>query len=81
MIENKKKNKPIPIVYKPTKHPEIEPICHYSNNIAKAYTNFYLVKNKSKRVFSCFECYYCRNFFLRQERQKRHMKIVRECAK
>ena len=74
MIESKKKIfKPIDIIYKPTKDPEIEPICYYSNDIAKAYTNFYSVKNKNKHGFSCYECYYCRNFFLRQERQKRHM--------
>ena len=74
MIENKKNFfKPIDIVYKPTKHPEIEPICYYSNDIAKAYTNFYSVKNKSKRAFSCYECYYCQKNFLRREGQKRHM--------
>ena len=42
--------KPIDIIYKPTKHPEFEPICYYSNDIAKAYTNFYSVKNKNKRA-------------------------------
>ena len=72
-INKKKKFKPIDIIYKPTKHPEIEPICYYSKDIAKAYTNFYSVKNKNKRVFSCYECYYCRKNFLRQERQKSHM--------
>ena len=73
-IENKqtKKFKPIDIIHKPTKHPEIDPICFYSNDIAKANTNFYSVKNRNKRAFSCYECYYCRKFFLRQERQKRH---------
>ena len=50
MIESKKKFKLIDIIYKPTKHPEIEPICYYANNIAKAYTNFYSVKNKNKRA-------------------------------
>ena len=27
-----------------------------------------------KHALKCFECYYCHNFFIREERQKRHMK-------
>ena len=61
-MENRKKFKPIDIVYKPTKHAEIEPICYYSNDITKAYTNLYSVKN-NKSAFSCYECYYCRKKF------------------
>ena len=45
--KKKKKFKPIDIIYKPTKHPEIEPICYYSNNIAKAYTIFTQLKIKT----------------------------------
>ena len=63
----KKKIKPIYIIHKPTKQPEIDPICFYSNDIAKAHTNFYSVKNRNKCAFSCYECYYCRKFFLKEK--------------
>ena len=71
--KQKKKFKPIDIIYKPTKNPEIELLCYFSKDIAKAYSNFYSIKDKTKRAYSCYECYYCRKFFLRPERQKRHM--------
>ena len=54
----KRKNfKPIDIIYKPTKHPEIERLCYYTNDISKGYINFYSVKDKSKCAYSCYECY------------------------
>ena len=72
-FDRKKKKLSLFILFtKPTKRPEIDPICFYSNDTAKAHTNFYSVKNRNKCAFSCYECYYCRKFFLRQERQKRH---------
>ena len=71
--KQKKKFKPIDIIYKPTKNPEIDLLCYFSKDIAKAYSNFYSIKDKTKRAYSCYECYYCRKFFLRPERQKRHM--------
>ena len=81
-IENKqtKKFKPIDIIHKPTKHPEIESICYYSNDIAKAYTTFYSVKKKNKRAFSCYECYYWRKkIFKTRKTEKGIWKIVQEC--
>ena len=64
-IENKqtKKFKPIDIIHKPTKHPEIESICYYSNDIAKAYTNFYSVKNKKNVVLVVKNVTIAENFF------------------
>ena len=44
-IEYKKKQrknfKAIDIIYKPTKHVEIEPLCFFSDDISKAYSSFY----------------------------------------
>ena len=71
--KQRKKMKPIDIIYKPTKDPEIKPLCYFSKDIAKTYSNFYSIKDKTKRVYSCYKCYYCRKFFLRREIQKRHM--------
>ena len=31
--------KPIDIIYKPTKRIEIEPLCYFSDDISKAYSN------------------------------------------
>ena len=78
--KQKKKFKPIDIIYKPTKNPEIELLCYFSKDIAKAYSNFYSIKDKTKRAYSCFECYYCRKLFLRPERQKKtYGKLFRSC--
>ena len=55
----RKNFKPIDIIYKPTKNPEINPLCYYTEDISKADTNFYNQKDK-KRAYSCYECYYCR---------------------
>ena len=59
----RKKFKPIDIIYQPTKNPEIRPLCYYTEDISKAYTNIYDQKDKTKRDYSCYECYYCRHFF------------------
>ena len=69
--------KPIDIIYKPTKNPEICLLCYYTEDISKAYTSFYNVKDKTKRAYSCYECYYCRKFFLKKDRHKRH---IENCA-
>ena len=39
----------------------------------KAYHNFYSGGDKTKHGFGSYECYYCRKFFLRQDRHKRHV--------
>ena len=70
--KQRKNFKPIDIIYKPTKHQEIERLCYFSDNISNAYTNFYSKPNKNKRAHNCYECYYCHKFFIRQERKKRH---------
>ena len=63
----RKNFKPIDIIYGPTKNTEIRPLCYYTEYISKAYTNIYDQKGKTKRAYSCYECYYCRSFF--KERQ------------
>ena len=70
--EKEKKFKPIDIIYKPTKNPEISPLCYFTEDISKAYANFYNQKDKFKRAYSCYECY-CRQFSLKKDRHKRHL--------
>ena len=49
-LEYKKKQrklfKPIDIIYKPTKHIEIEPFCSFSNDLSKAYSSSYSIREK-----------------------------------
>ena len=37
--KQRKMFKPIDIIYKPTKRIEIEPLCYFSDDISKAYSN------------------------------------------
>ena len=39
--EQRKLFKPIYIIYKPTKHIEMEPLCYFSEDISKAYSSLY----------------------------------------
>ena len=77
-IEYQKKQrklfKLIDIIYKPTKHIEIEPLCYFSDDISKAYSSLHLNGKKGlSRAHKCYQCY-CRNkFFILKLRQKRHM--------
>ena len=73
----RKNFKPIDIIYKPKKNPEISPLCSYTEDISKTYTNFYNLKDKTKRAYSCYECYYCRKLFLKKDRHKKH---IENCA-
>ena len=54
-IEYQKKQrkmfKPIDIIYKPTKHIEIEPLCYFLEYISKAYSSLH---SKGKKVYQ--EC-------------------------
>ena len=63
----------IDIIYKPIKNPKISLLYYFIEDISKAYTNFYNQKDTFKRAYSCYECYYCRKFFLKKGRHKRHM--------
>ena len=65
--------KPINIIYKPTKNPEFSLLCYFTENISKTYTNFYNVKDKTKRAYSSYECFYCRKCFLKKDRHKKHI--------
>ena len=75
--KRKKKFKPIDIICKPTKNPEINPLFYFTEDISKAYINLYNQKDKFKCAYSCYECYYCRKFFLKKDRYKRH---IEDCA-
>ena len=45
--KKKRKNfKPLDIIYKSTKNPEISPLCYFIEHISKAYTNFTIKKIK-----------------------------------
>ena len=76
-IENQKKQrrlfKPIDI-YRPTKNIEIEPVCYFSTDIAKAYLSLH---SKGKpgltRSHQAFQCFYCNRFFIVEATQKPHM--------
>ena len=50
--KERKNFKPIDIIYKPTKNPEISPLCYFTEVISEAYTIFYNQKDKSKRAYS-----------------------------
>ena len=75
--QERKNFKPIDIIYKPTKSPKINPFYYYTEDISKAYANFYNAKDKNIRAYSCYECYYCWEFFFKKERHKRH---IENCA-
>ena len=76
--KERKRYKPIDIIYKPTKNPEISPLCYFTQDISKAYHNFYSVVDKTESGFGSYECCYCRKFFLREDRRKRHVEIMQE---
>ena len=48
--KERKKFKPIDIISKSTKNPEISPLYYFTEDIWKAYTNFYNQKDKFKRA-------------------------------
>ena len=73
----RKKFKPIHIIYKLTKKTEISPFCYLTEDISKSYTNFCNQKDKFKCTYRCYECYHCRKFFLKKDRHKRH---IENCA-
>ena len=77
--KERKNFKPIDIIYKPTKNPEFSPLCYFTEDISKAYSccEFLQCKDKTKRAYSCYECFYCRKFFLKKDRHKRH---IENCA-
>ena len=77
-IEYQKKQrklfKPIDIIYKPTKHIEIEPLCYFTEDISKAYSSLHSKGKKGlSRAHKVYQCFYCNKFFIAETRQKRHM--------
>ena len=64
----------INIIYKPTKHIEIEPLCYFTEDISKAYSSLHSKRKKGlSRAHKAYQCYYCNKFFIVKTRQKRHM--------
>ena len=79
--KQRKKFKPIDIIYKPTKRIEIEPICYFSNDISKAYSSLHSEgKRGLRRAHKVFECYYfiITNFSLKKYVIQDIWKIVQE---
>ena len=57
--KQRKMFKPIDIIYKPTKRIEIEPLCYFSDDIAKSFPSFYSKgKVGMRRVHKCYQCYF-----------------------
>ena len=71
--KQRKKIKPINIIYKPAKRIEIEPLCYFSDDISKAYTNLYSKPNQIRRSHQCYQCYYCNKFFNRANKHQSHI--------
>ena len=66
--------KPIDTIYKPTKNIEIEPVCYFSDDIAKTYSSLHSKGKKGLKIsHQAFKCFYCNKFFIVEARQKRHM--------
>ena len=73
--KQRKKLKPINIIYKPTKHIEIEPPCYFSDDISKAYSSLHSKGKKGmSRAHKCYQCYYYKKFFILETTRKRHRK-------
>ena len=68
----RKKFKPIDIIYKLIKKPEKKILCYSSNDMSKAYRKSCSQGEKTSHGF-VFECYYCRKFFARVDKQKLHV--------
>ena len=59
-IEHEKKERknfePLDIIYKPTKHLEIEPLCYFTTDISFAYSAYYLHASKMTRANKVQSC-------------------------
>ena len=71
--KQRKNFKPLDIIYKPTKHIEIEQLCYFSDDICKAYSITYSKSNKIRRAHHSCQCYYCNKFFQIKNKCLRHM--------
>ena len=73
--KQRKNFRAIDIIYKLTKHVEIEPLCFFSDDISKAYSSFHSRGDKSLiRAHKVYQRYYCNHFFISVTKQKRHIK-------
>ena len=82
-IEYQKKQrklfKPIDIIYKPTKHIEIEPLCYFSEDISKSYSFLHSKGKKGlSRTHKVYQCFYCNKFLLLKQDKKGTWKIAQE---
>ena len=75
--------KPIYIIYKPTKHIEIKPLCLFSNDLSKAYSSSYsLGEKKGCNVHTKFTSVsIVINFLLNNQRKKDIVNNVQEYLK
>ena len=70
----RRKFTPIDIIYKPTRDPEIMPLCYYTTDISKAYASLYSTTNsKLKQAYAVHQCYYCQKFFVKKNKLERHI--------
>ena len=61
--KERKKFKPIDIIYKPTKNPTISLLCYFTEDISKAYHNFYSVGYKTKHGLDIMNATIAENSF------------------
>ena len=79
-IEYQKKQrklfKPIDIIYKPTKHIEIEPLCYFLEDISKAYSSLH--SKEKKGLSRSINVFIAINFLLLKQDKKGPWKIAQE---
>ena len=73
--KERKKFEPICKINKPTQNPAILPECYYTKDISKAYTSLYLQGLRNKRAYAVYKCYYCRKFFIRKDKDTKHLSV------
>ena len=71
--------KRIDIIYKPTKHIEIELLCYFSEDISKSYSSLHSKGKKGlSRTHKVCQCFYCNKFLLLKQDKKGTWKIAQE---
>ena len=81
-IEHEKKERknfePLDIIYKPTKHLEIEPLFYFTTDISFAYSAYYSHASKMTRASKVQSCQYCNHFFAHN--QKKFDRHIKHCS-
>ena len=65
----------INVLYKPVKYPNDPISCFITNNISKAYTAIVSQKSKIVRSGNAYKCFYCFQYFIRQDCWKKHVNV------